>query len=301
MRPGRVATNTFIPPDAINMPGYGLMASPTLYPGEVVSAEVEADAGNGQPFSVRLYLNAYGTDDKPRRIAGPSVHLAPGSHTELRWRIPPTNRLPIFGIGLEVDAPGTVYLDSLTWDEAAAAEFGQPEGTRSLLWRKAWVNGVDHWEWWSGEPFRLVKNEGRGLAITGTRSWQNYRFAAVVRPAFLAEAGGIAVHVQGMQRFYALWVRRGCVQLVKALDGTRVLAEQPMDFALYQEIPLSLQATVQTLADGRSAVRLVATIDGADVFTRIDEDQPLTGGAVAFVVEEAHILADHARVAPAAA
>jgi hypothetical protein len=169
------------------------------------------------------------------------------------------------------------------------------------LWRKAWVNGVDHWEWWSGEPFRLVKNEGRGLAITGTRRWQNYRFDAVVRPAFLAEAGGIAVHVQGMQRFYALWVRRGCLQLVKALDGTQVLAEQPYDFALYQEIPMRLQATVATQADGRPAVRLVATIDGVTVFSLIDADQPLTCGAVAFVVDEAHILADHVRVAPAAA
>ena len=139
-----------------------------------------------------------------------------------------------------------MYLDSLDWEGMADTEFGQPSSTKSLLWRKAWVNGVDHWEWWSGEPFRLVKNEGRGMASIGTREWQDYRFSAVVRPAFLAEAGGIAVNVQGMQRFYALQLRRGCVQLVKALDGTQVLAEQPLTFELWQEISLSLQAAVAT-------------------------------------------------------
>jgi ADP-ribosylglycohydrolase len=294
-QPARLATYTFIPPDAINMPGYGLLASPTLYPGQTATAELEADSGNAGAMEVQLYLNIYGPDDQPQRVEGPAVQVQPGEGQIVTWSIPQTDRLPIFAIGLQVSGAGTVYLDALGWEGMANTEFGQPSSTKSLLWRKAWVNGVDHWEWWSGEPFRLVKNEGRGLAIIGTRAWQNYRFSAVVRPAFLAEAGGIAVNVQGMQRFYALQVRRGCVQLVKALDGTRVLAERPLAFELWQEIGLRLQATLETVASGE-AVRLVAWVDGEVAFDLVDADRPLTSGGAAFVVEEAHILAEHVDV-----
>ncbi|MFN8469878.1 MAG: ADP-ribosylglycohydrolase family protein [Caldilineaceae bacterium] len=300
-QPAHVATYTFIPPDAINMPGYGLLASPTLYPGQTVTAEMEAGAANEQPLEVQLYLDIYGPDDKPQRILGPAAQIAPGARQALTWRVPQTDRLPIFAIGLQIACPGTLYLDSLTWDGMPHTDFGQPTSTKSLLWRRAWVNGVDHWEWWSGEPFRLVKNEGRGMAAIGTREWQDCCFSAVVRPAFLAEAGGIAINVQGMQRFYALLLRRGCVQLVKALDGLQVLAERPLAFELWQEISLSLQATIQRNAEGGEVVRLVALVDGENVFDFVDAERPLLRGGAAFVVDEAHILADHVNIRPAAA
>lgn len=298
-KPVRVATNTFIPPDAINMPGYGLLASPTLYPGQTIRVLLEAADSNEGVMDVQLYLNIYGPDDKPQQVKGPSAAIEPGQRQALEWRVPQTDRLPIFAAGLQIGRAGTLYLDSFTWEGMADTEFGQPASTKSLLWRKAWVNGVDHWEWWSGEPFRLVKNEGRGMAIIGTREWQDYRFSAVVRPAFLAEAGGIAVNVQGMQRYYALQVRRGCVQLVKALDGTQVLAEKPMAFELWQEIHFSLQATVERGSRTGEAVHLVAGIDGEVIFDVEDSDRPLMSGGAAFVVEEAHILADHVAVQPA--
>ena len=294
-----VSTATFIPPDAINMPGYGLLASPTLYPGQTITAELEGDGGNAQAMNVQLYLDIYGPDDKPCRVEGPAVQVQPRERQTLRWRVPQTDRLPIFAAGLRLDTPGVVYLDSLTWDGMADTEFGQPSSTKSLLWRKAWVNGVDHWEWWSGEPFRLVKNEGRGLAIIGTREWQDYRFSAVLRPAFLAEAGGMAVHVQGMQRFYALQVRRGRLQLLKVLDGTKVLGDKPLAFELWQEISLSLQATVEADALDRASVHLVASVDGEVAFDVFDSERPLTSGGAAFVVEEAHILAERVTVQPA--
>ncbi|MDP9363381.1 MAG: ADP-ribosylglycohydrolase family protein, partial [Chloroflexota bacterium] len=48
-RPARVATPTFIPPEAVAMPGYALLASPTLHPGQTVRAGVAADAANAGP------------------------------------------------------------------------------------------------------------------------------------------------------------------------------------------------------------------------------------------------------------
>jgi len=41
------------------------------------------------------------------------------------------------------------------------------------------------------------------MIAIGTRDWQDYRVSTVVRPA-LVKAGGLAVRIQGLLRFYAL-------------------------------------------------------------------------------------------------
>src|SRR5690606_37243996 len=59
--PGRVArptTPTFVPPEARDMHGYGLLASPTLYPGQTIRARVEADPANPGPLAVGLYIQS---------------------------------------------------------------------------------------------------------------------------------------------------------------------------------------------------------------------------------------------------
>jgi hypothetical protein len=84
----RVATATFVPPEAIDMPGYSLMASPTLYPGQTVRARVVPDAGNETPVTVRLYLRAYGADDALVRMSssGASLILAVRPLPKSGWR-----------------------------------------------------------------------------------------------------------------------------------------------------------------------------------------------------------------------
>ena len=295
----RVATPTFIPPDAITMRGYGLMASPTLYAGQLVEANLQADSANTQPVAVQLYLNIYDPTDQPQRLEGPAVHLQAGEWCTLRWHVPPTDRLPIFAIGLQLGA-GAINLDSLTWSGEPEVEFGQPMSTKSLLWRKGWVNGVDHWEWWSGEPFRLVKNEGRGLVITGTQAWKNYHFDAVLRIAYLVETGvgGIAVRVQGMQRYYALEIGQKTIRLIKMLDGARTLAEAPICYELWEEIGLRLEVKDAPTKERLESppARLRAWVNAQLLFDVLDVDHTLTGGGVALLVEEGHILADHVSV-----
>src|ERR1051325_1742344 len=49
-------TPVFIPPDAIDMPGYNLMASPTLYPGQTVRAAVIADENNHDSIEIGIQV-----------------------------------------------------------------------------------------------------------------------------------------------------------------------------------------------------------------------------------------------------
>ena len=59
-RPVVATTPTFIPPEAIVMPGYTLLASPTLYPGQEVRARLVAHRGNAGPVEARLLIRFYG-------------------------------------------------------------------------------------------------------------------------------------------------------------------------------------------------------------------------------------------------
>ncbi len=293
----RAATATFPPPDMLHMSGYAMLASPTLYPGQHLSARVCADELNPFPVQCRLYLNVYDSCNALVRIYGDAATLTPGSEYVFAWRVPDTGGQPIAAVGVELRGRGhgTVYLDYLTWDGAPEATFGRPAGGGDM-WRRAWVNGVSAYEHGANEPYRLIQNEGTGLLIQGTREWRDYRVSATVTP-HLAEAFGLGARVQGMRRYYTLLLTRtadnaGAVRLVRVLDGVAPLAEAP--FAWVYEQPYLFELRVV----GHDLRGVVRTPDGAGVTLTVRDDH-LDGGGMALVLTEGHISADQVRVSPA--
>ncbi|MBN1933903.1 MAG: ADP-ribosylglycohydrolase family protein [Anaerolineae bacterium] len=301
-RPARVAAATFIPKDAAQMPGYGLLASPTLYPGQTVRARLVADESNVLPVVCRLFICTYGAQDALVRTYGPSTVLSAGEAHCFEWSVlsidgaPSATGAPVAEIGIEINsdarADGTLYLDYLTWDGEPDLLLTRPvyEGT---MWRCAWVDGVDQFSV-HGEPFRLVQNEGTGLLMHGAREWQNYCVGADVTP-HLVEAAGIAARAQGMRRYYALLLcRDGMLRLVKALDGDIILAEKPFAWQFGERHDLSLETV--NVAGG---VRLRAWIDGDLTFEVVDLVRPLLGGAVALLCTEGRTATQAVSVRPA--
>ena len=295
LAPGRVArasTPTFIPLEAVDMPDYRLLASPTLYPGQDVRARAVADDGNGGAVTCRLFARAYGADDALRIHYGPEASLEPGSANQFEWRVGDTAGQPIADIGVEVSAEhaagGSVYLDYVGWDGTPEVTLTRPaEG--GTMWRRAWVNGVDRYDEHGPEPYRLIQNSGTGLLIQGTREWTDYEVSAPVRPHMVLSAG-IGARVQGMRRYYALLLSRGGkARLVKALDGYAVLAETGFawDFDVTYELCLEVRGN-----------RLRASIDGEEIFDLEDDNRPLADGAVALVCEEGRVESEVVRVRP---
>ncbi len=293
-RTARVATATFASPDNLKMAGYGLVASPTLYSGQKIHGLVTADGSNPRPVLYRVYLRVYTADDTLALLYGPSGLLSPGEQFPIKWTVPDTSGFPIAEIGMEVSsdarADGTLFLDYLTWDGVPTLTFDRTDG--GSVWRRAWVNGVDHFEGGSvAEPYRLIQDEGTGLLIQGTRVWTEYRLSAPVTP-HLAAAAGIAARVQGMRRYYALLLVRGDrVRLVKSLDGEHTLAEAdyPWEFGSRYDMALTVRGN-----------RIEAEIDGRALFEVSDDHLPLTEGAVALVVTEGRIGVGGVRVGPPA-
>ena len=291
-RAARVSTPTFVPPEAVDMPDYRLLASPTLYPGQDVRARIVADDGNIGEVAVRLFVRAYGADDALWIHYGPETVLKPGSANAFEWRVGDAGGQPIARVGVEVTAEsaasGSVYLDYLAWSGSPEATLTRPaEG--GTMWRRAWVNGVDRYDEHGPEPYRLIQNSGTGLLIQGTREWTDYEVSAPVRPHMVVSAG-IGARVQGMRRYYALLLTRGDkARLVKALDGDVVLAETgfPWHFDVTYELRLEVQGN-----------RLRASIDGEEIFDVRDGDRPLTEGAVALVCEEGRMESEVVRVRP---
>ena len=299
----RVAAPTHIAPADLQMPGYELIASPTLYPGQQVRMSLSADEASPGAVEARLYIEYYDGRDQPARAYGPEASLAPGEAADLSWKIPSLAGLTpagvlIFAVGVEIARPeqeasaqeGVIYLDSLGWDGAPDVVFNRPgeAGSTGKMWRANWVNAVDTWEGGS-TAFRLVQNEGRGLLITGSREWTDYRVSARVKPA-LARFAGLAARVQGLTRFYALGLAEGGkARLIKAYEGSdTVLAEADFAWELWHAYDLDLQV---------EGSRLRGWVDGVLLFDA--QDGELTGGGAALVLEEGHLLVDEVKVCPA--
>lgn len=276
-------TPTFIPPEAIEMPGYSLVASPALYPGQVVRATLFADEKNSRSVEVGIQLQSYGEEDTVVDIQGPRENVFPGESIQLEWQVPNLDDAPIAQAGISIasaePAEGVVYLDHLSWNGSPNVTFRRPLSP-GKMWKRQWVNAADFFEDEFGEAFRVIQNRGRGLLITGTREWRDYSVRASITP-HLVRAFGLAARVQGLERYYALLLtNENTIKLIKRLDGEIVLAEQTLDWDFGRSYHLKISV---------HGNQILTAVDEAPLFKVEDLDRPLSGGGIALVCEEGRI------------
>jgi len=287
-----LTTPTFIPPEAIDMPGYGLIASPTLYPGQTVCAAVLAGSSNTKPIRVGLMIRYYGEADLFVSAHGPMSELEPGGSASLNWQIPEVNGAAIAEVGVLIasDDPveGVLHLDRLSWDGPPHVKFHRPVAS-GRMWKRQWVNAADYFEDEFGEAFRIIQNRGRGLVITGTREWTKYSVQASLTP-HLADAFGLAARVQGQERYYALLLSdRDKVRLIKRLDGETVLEERAFSWEFGKMYTLKLEV---------QGNHIRGWVDGVELFSVEDALRPLSGGGIALVCERGRVGTDEVLVVP---
>lgn len=288
----RIASPTFIPPHELRYylsgSGYKLMASPTLYSGQVIEAQIKAATDISRPVQVNLFLRYYGENDASVPLRGAAATLLPGSSEHLVWKVPDTGSAPIFEVGVEITseahADGTLYVNWLTWGGTPHITITRPQ-EHGVMWLRAWVNALDSDERhtlgdYYPEAFRLIQNRGRGMFIQGTREWTNYRVSAPLIP-HMCKSAGIAACVQGVRRYYALLLQHNNrVQLVKMLDSETVLAEADYmwEYGVQYDLALAVQGN-----------QLIASLNDQVLFNIKDDTQPLYSGAIAFVCEEGRV------------
>lgn len=285
-QPARALTPTFIPADSIEPKGfiaYGLFASPTLYPTQTISARVAGLASNTGPIETRVVVRYYDLADQYALLTGPTNTLSPGETAILEWQIPDLGGLTIQAVGIEVIGDGAIALDRLDWSGIPDVTFTRPTGATGVLWRRGWIDGVDHFDRWWPDAFRITENEERGLISQGTRDWDDYRVDATINPA-LAKNAGIAARVQGLRRYYALLLGNdGIARLVKMDDTESVLAEAPFAWNVFNPYTLSIEV---------KGSEITGSIAGGPTLTASDPGSRLTGGGVGLVIENGTLTCD---------
>ena len=286
-------TPTFAPPEVVRMRTYELMASPLLYPGQVVSARLVADRRNSAAVEARLRLKRYGANDVLKEIDGDAARLAPGDEATLRWRIPDLDGQPIQEIGVALGAPdgradGVVMVDFLKWAGPPDLHLRRPRET-SDFWRRAWVNNVSFFSRNFPQAFRISQDRGEGMIVHGSRQWTDYRVAADLT-VHLAEYAGIGVRVQGLRRYYAaLLSRAGAVRIVRAYDGTiTILAEAPLAWAFETRHDVAVEIVGRRIRCAIGSLALEAE----------DAREPLLDGGVSLIVCEGALSSNDVKVTP---
>ncbi|TDJ38682.1 MAG: ADP-ribosylglycohydrolase family protein [Gammaproteobacteria bacterium] len=256
--------------------GYGLMASPRVFPGQVLEAVVSAGPN---PVRVSLYVSYYGEDDETATVEGTLVEIDANEHSRFTMDVP-TVAGPIFEIGVKLaGVSGTAFLESMKWSGAPEVVYTKPTHKGSM-WRRAWINAVDSLIVWRGvtEMFRLIQNEGMGLIMQGTREWQDYSVTATITP-HMAKRTGVASRVQGLTRFYGLLLVSGNrLQLIRKLHDEVVLAEIDFEWMLDETYELTLEA---------HGSRLRGKVNGETLIEYTDDK--LDAGAVGLVIEEGRV------------
>jgi ADP-ribosylglycohydrolase len=292
--PAVATTPTFAPPDVTRMRTYELMATPLICSGQSVRARVVADSLNAGNVTVALSAPVYGEADALVAVESESVALAPGEETVLDWRLPDTDGQPVQSIGIAARSPsgsqdGAIVLDWLRWDGPPDTRLKRPKAP-SDFWRRAWVNAVDTFSTSFPQAFRISQDRGEGMIIHGGRQWRDYRLETALT-VHLAEHAGIGVRVQGLRRFYAVFlVRPNILHLIRARDGeVTVLAETP--FAWSFETPYHFLVE----AVGRS---IEVAVDGVRLSALDDSEEALADGGVALIIEGGAASTDEILVVP---
>ncbi len=293
-RVARIASPTFFDKEVFMMPTYQLVSCPTLYSGQRVECRLQSETYSGK-VTARLFASVYDERDELVQIHGCPQELKGECEAVLTWEVPETHGYPIFEIGVEIETSdpmgvdGTLYLDYLTWGGAADTVLKRPDNNVSAMWKHAWVNNVSQFQTrWEG--LRVTNGEGIGFIAQGSRDWKDYRVASEITP-LLAKAWGLAARVQGRERYYALMFDRaegGRVRLLKRMHGDVVFASESFAWELDRKYRLELSVTGNEIE---------AHVDGRKLFSVQDVSElPLTGGAVALVVDSGSIATEQVRI-----
>lgn len=287
---GSVSTPVFVDSHAPDS-AFAMLASPTLYSGQTVSAVVAAPAVG---LRGRLFVLYYDEDDAIQRLAGDWVDLATGE-THLRYTVPPTNGQPLYRVGVEFASArrfdGEVEVLSVDW--SGAPERFDIDGTLlKSIWRltpfssRAWVSSARHFAPAFMHTFCVSHVEENGVVTTGSRDWDDYSVRSRLDFA-RNEGGGLVARARGHRRYYAGILKGGEAQIILRYDReVRVLAAAPFAPGAigWHDLAFSVAGDSLTLA-----------VDGETLLTA--SDTTLRSGGAGFVVNTGSIVANGFHVA----
>ncbi|MCW2872315.1 ADP-ribosylglycohydrolase family protein [Actinacidiphila oryziradicis] len=284
-----VSTPTFLDP-AETGGNFSTIASPTLYPGQILTARLSAV---GEGVTVRPYVLYAETAGVEIAYGPPS---APGRDPRtITWRIPSAGNLVPFRVGFALtagtDTEADVRVHALDW-HGAPERFEQSGILLSSIWDTKppalapWVSSAKNFEADFAVTYSVSHPDTLGVVTTGTREWTDYSVASRLILS-LHETAGLVARSRGHRRFLAgIFTGGDRLKLIRQRDGRReVLAET--EFRYERDRPYAVELRchghrLDLLVDGE--IRLTGT------------DPGVLGGGAGFLVERGAVAADGVRI-----
>lgn len=291
---GTVSAQTFVDLEPKGVKGtsyFEVLASPTLYPTQIVRATVNAyDEVNPE---LAFFIDYYDENDEIATLVGSPFPLASGVN-ELTWAVPDTAGHPIYRLGIALTATqrldGAITLVKLDWS-GAPERFVMGRSmelspsltpwTTVTTWMNTFMSSARNLAPDYTTTLSLSHPTENGVITTGTRDWTDYEVASTI--TFLQQrAAGLVARARGHRRYYAAVIRDGRAAVLKRRDGDVVtLAAGPGGYGVDETHALVLRV------EGHM---LTMFVDGQQVAAATD-DEYISGGA-GFVVDEGGILCD---------
>ena len=297
--------DTFFPQELYELTGsarerffqsYNFISCPLLYSGQNIESEIIFKSNSQKPITVTCFINVFGEEDNYERINSESVVLFPDKSQKLKWKIPSTEGNPITQVGFSIESDeansGSLILNYLTFTGEPNCKFSKPNHigkhkrgvkfSNAKMWKASWVDALDKWD--SGErTFRVCKDSGRGMLITGTDLWKNYKVTSDIAIQRV-KTGGLAARVQGLNRYYGLVISASNkLQLIKVINEPKVLKEIDFDLEYYKDYKLSLKVEDNKLS---------GYLDNKVVLEFTDNSDVLENGAMGLIVEDGTMVTD---------
>jgi ADP-ribosylglycohydrolase len=269
---------------------FSTIASPTLYPSQTMVAHVKGFADENP--ALRFYILHYDVDNKVQRIDGELFALRRGVN-ELCWKVPDTQGMPIFRLGLELVAEkkldGRIGVLDMDWTGAPEA-FVQDGMLMTSIWNlnpywlQAWVSSARQFAPDFKYTYCISHIDDEGVVTIGTPDWMDYSVASNI--AFsLHRTGGLVLRSKGHRRYYAAVLSEcNTASIIARKNGiVNVLSSTAFRYA---------QDRLYTMRFEARSNELALFIDGKRILTAEDAERNHTGGGAGFLVEQGTILAD---------
>jgi hypothetical protein len=281
---GSISTPVFVEPYTATS-SFAMVASPTLYSGQTVTAKLARTGG----VRARLYTLYYGGDDEIERLDSEWSALDSNEPT-LGWTIPATNGLPLYRLGIEFASDnrfdGEVRIESIDWHGAPAAFEIHGMLMKSIwnltpFWTRAWVSSARHFAPDFKWTICISHPEENGVVTTGSRDWDDYDVASSIEYS-LNEGGGLVARARGHRRYYAGILKGREALILKRCDETVAVlarAEVGTGASSKRDLRLSLKGD-----------HLRFAVDGKEIASV--RDGSFTSGGAGFLVERGTIVAD---------
>ena len=277
---------------------YDYVACPIVYTGQKIKTEIVSRSE--KDLRINLFIKYWGDGDKLIKITSEDYNLKANENSVLEWSVPDTFSNPIGQIGISINSDdnisGKLLINYLNISGSPKMTFKRPdhidefkrgifykEEVYGQLWKRAWVNDVDKWQYRHNESFKVVRGIGRGHIMTGSETWKDYSISAKISIP-LASAGGLILRSQGLKRYYSLELtKENKLKINKMEYDLKTLKEIDFDLEFFKDYELKFKV------DGN---KLQGFVDNKLLIEVEDKSNPYEEGMIGFLTENGAIQSD---------